>query len=424
MGRYAEIYTASCKDPTGFWREQAQDLDWFEPPSTILGEDAQGRYRWFPDGTLNMSHLALDCHVLNGRGGQVALIYDSPAAGIKSTLTYAELLDQVARTAGMLRANGVETGDRVMLYMPMIPEAVIAMLACARLGAIHTVVFGGFSPHELAIRIDDAKPKVLLTASCGIEFSRVIAYKPLIDDALLRASHPPQAVVVLARPQAPASLQPGRDLDWAEAVAAATPAAPVPVPATHPLYILHTSGTTGKPKGVVRDTGGYAVALNYSMHAVYDMHPGEVFWAASDVGWVVGHSYIVYAPLIRGCATVVYEGKPVRTPDAGAILAGNCRARRQDLLHRTHRIQGGQEGRSGGTTAVRLRHQLPENRLSRRGAPGPPHLQLDQGPAEAAGNRSLVADRDRLAHRRQSDGCRAARGEARLIDAATARLSG
>jgi len=319
MGRYAEIYSASCEDPTGFWREQARELDWFEPPSTILGKDAQGRYRWFPDGTLNMSHLALDHHVHNGRGDQVALIHDSPAAGTKSTLTYAELLDQVARTAGMLRTNGVETGDRVLLYMPMIPEAVIAMLACARLGAIHTVVFGGFSPHELAIRIDDAKPKVLLTASCGIEFSRVIAYKPLVDEALLRASHPPQAVVVLARPQAPASLQPGRDLDWAEAVAAATPVAPVPVPATHPLYILHTSGTTGKPKGVVRDTGGYAVALNYSMGAVYDMNPGEVFWAASDVGWVVGHSYIVYAPLIRGCATVVYEGKPVRTPDAGAF---------------------------------------------------------------------------------------------------------
>ena len=319
MSRYADMYAASCENPTDFWREQAMALDWFEPPSAILSKDENGHDRWFADGTLNMSHLAIDRHVQEGRGDQVAIIHDSPATGTKSTLTYSALLDQVARTAGMLRANGVECGDRVLIYMPMIPEALIAMLACARLGAIHSVVFGGFSPHELAVRIDDARPRVLLTASCGIEFSRVIAYKPLVDDALLRAAHPPQTVVVLARPQAPASLQPGRDLDWADSVGAAEPAASVPVPSTHPLYILHTSGTTGKPKGVVRDTGGYAVALNFSMGAVYDMKPGEVFWAASDVGWVVGHSYIVYAPLIYGCTTVVYEGKPVRTPDAGAF---------------------------------------------------------------------------------------------------------
>jgi len=319
MTRYADMYAASCENPTDFWREQAMALDWFEPPSTILSKDDNGHDRWFADGTLNMSHLAIDQHVQQGRGEQVAIIHDSPATGTQSTLTYSALLDQVARTAGMLRANGVERGDRVLIYMPMIPEALIGMLACARLGAIHSVVFGGFSPHELAVRIDDVKPRVLLTASCGIEFSRVIAYKPLVDDALLRAAHPPQTVVVLARPQAPASLQPGRDLDWADSVAAAEPAASVPVPSTHPLYILHTSGTTGKPKGVIRDTGGYAVALNFSMGAVYDMQPGEVFWAASDVGWVVGHSYIAYAPLIRGCTTVVYEGKPVRTPDAGAF---------------------------------------------------------------------------------------------------------
>lgn len=316
---YAALYQRSIDDPEGFWGEQAQALDWFQPPRQVLTRDDQGLYRWFQGGELNMAHLALDHHVNQGRGGQTAIIHDSPVTGTQQRYTYAELRDAVATCAGALRALGVAKGDRVVLYMPMIPEAVIGMLACARLGAIHAVVFGGFSPHELAVRIDDAAPRVILTAGCGMEFTRVIPYKPLVDEAISQARHKPEAVVVKARPEADAELQPGRDHDWDTLVAGATPADPVPVDATHPLYILHTSGTTGKPKGVLRDTGGYAVALNFSMGAIYDLHPGEVFWTASDVGWVVGHSYIVYAPLIRGCTSVVYEGKPVKTPDAGAF---------------------------------------------------------------------------------------------------------
>ncbi|MDN3516159.1 propionyl-CoA synthetase [Aquisalimonas lutea] len=316
---YAALYQRSIDDPEGFWGEQAQALDWFRPPQQVLGRDDQGLHRWFQGGELNMAHLALDHHVNQGRGGQTAIIHDSPATGTQQRYTYTELRDAVATCAGALRELGVAKGDRVVLYMPMIPEAVIGMLACARLGAIHAVVFGGFSPHELAVRIDDAAPRVILTAGCGMEFTRVIPYKPLVDEAISQARHKPEAVVVKARPQADAELQPGRDHDWDALMAGASPADPVPVDATHPLYILHTSGTTGKPKGVLRDTGGYAVALNFSMGAVYDLHPGEVFWTASDVGWVVGHSYIVYAPLIRGCTSVVYEGKPVKTPDAGAF---------------------------------------------------------------------------------------------------------
>ncbi len=319
MTSYQEMYRRSCEQPEAFWREQAARLDWFEPPETILHQDDNGFYRWFRGGRLNISHLALDHHVDNGRGDQTAMIYDSPVTGTQQRYSYTELRDAVARTAGMLRQQGIEYGDRVVIYMPMIPQAVMAMLACARLGAIHSVVFGGFAPHELAVRIDDAQPKVVVTASCGIEFDRIIPYKPLVDEAIRRARHRPSTVVVVARPQERAELQPDRDLDWETALAAATPAAPVPVEATDPLYILYTSGTTGKPKGVVRDTGGYATALNFSMEAIYDLAPGDVFWTASDVGWVVGHSYIVYAPLIRGCTTVVYEGKPVRTPDAGAF---------------------------------------------------------------------------------------------------------
>ena len=319
MASYQEFYRRACEQPEEFWREEAARLDWFAPPDAILSRDERGLYRWFRGGRLNISHLALDYHVDNGRGEQTAMIFDSPVTGTQSRYSYAELRDAVARTAGMLQRQGVGHGDRVVIYMPMIPEAIMGMLACARLGAIHSVVFGGFSPHELAIRIDDARPDVVLTASCGIEFERVIPYKPLVDEAIKRASHPPRTVIVHARPQAEATLIPGRDLDWASEVADADPVAPVAVAATDPLYILYTSGTTGKPKGVVRDTGGYAVALNFSMDAIYDLAPGDVFWTASDVGWVVGHSYIVYAPLIRGCTTVVYEGKPVRTPDAGAF---------------------------------------------------------------------------------------------------------
>ncbi|MFO7858888.1 MAG: propionyl-CoA synthetase [Ectothiorhodospiraceae bacterium] len=320
---YQDVYEESVRDPEGFWRQVATKLDWFEQPDTILSRDEQGINRWFAGGRLNMAHLAVDYHVDHGRGEQTAVIYDSPVTGRQRSITYRELRDEVARFAGGLRGLGVECGDRVVIYMPMIPEALVAMLACARLGAIHSVVFGGFQPHELALRIDDAKPHVLVTASCGIEVSRVLPYKPLVDEALRVCEHPPAATVVLQRPECEATMQADggatTDVDWNRLMADATLADPVPVDATHPLYILYTSGTTGKPKGVVRDTGGYAVALNYSMDAVYNLDPGDVMWTASDVGWVVGHSYIVYAPLIHGCTTVVYEGKPVRTPDAGAF---------------------------------------------------------------------------------------------------------
>lgn len=315
---YASLYQRSIESPETFWREQAAALEWFRQPEQILAQQ-DGLYRWFQGGELNMSHLALDYHVNDGRGDQAAIIHDSPVTETQQRYTYRELRDATAQCAGALRDLGVTKGDRVVIYMPMIPEALIAMLACARLGAIHAVVFGGFSPHELAVRIDDAEPKVILTASCGLEFTRVIPYKPLVDEAINKAHHKPQAVVVKARPQARADLEPGRDHDWDTLVGTAAPADPVPVDATHPLYILHTSGTTGKPKGVLRDTGGYAVALSLSMRTVYNLEPGDVFWTASDVGWVVGHSYIVYGPLIHGCTSIVYEGKPVKTPDAGAF---------------------------------------------------------------------------------------------------------
>jgi propionyl-CoA synthetase len=316
---YQEEYRRSLEQPEDFWREQAKELEWFEFPQSILSQDEKGFYRWFQGGKLNTCHLAVDYHVNQGRGEQAALIYDSPVTETKRTVTYAELLKEVSTFAGVLKAQGVEKGDRVIIYMPMMVEAVVAMLACARIGAIHSVVFGGFAPNELAVRIDDAQPKLLVTASCGIEVNRVIEYKPLVDKALELAKNPPERVVLLQRPQAEASMQPGRDVDWEEAVSSATPADAVPVDATDPLYVLYTSGTTGLPKGVIRDNGGHAVALKYSMKTVYNTNPGEVFWAASDVGWVVGHSYIVYAPLLQGCTTIVYEGKPVKTPDAGAF---------------------------------------------------------------------------------------------------------
>ncbi|WP_043617118.1 propionyl-CoA synthetase [Nonomuraea candida] len=314
MGTYDEAYRRSIERPEEFWGEAARAIDWDVPPATIYGEG-----RWFPDGRLNTCHNALDRHVARGRGGQAALIHDSPVTGTVRTYTYAELLDEVARTAGMLRGLGVAAGDTVVIYMPMVPEAVVAMLACARLGAVHSVVFGGFAARELALRIDHARPKVVLSASCGIEPARVVAYKPLLDDALEQAAHRPDRCVILQRPQCAAELRAGRDLDWAAAVREAEPAACVSVAATDPLYILYTSGTTGTPKGVLRDNGGHAVALHWSMSHVYGAAPGEVYWAASDVGWVVGHSYIVYAPLLAGCTTVLYEGKPVGTPDPGAF---------------------------------------------------------------------------------------------------------
>jgi propionyl-CoA synthetase len=319
MGRYAEAFNKSLADPEAFWGEAARDIEWYHAPTVVLDGSNPPFYRWFADGVLNTCFNALDRHVRDGRGEQAALIYDSPVTGIQRTYTYRQLQAEVARFAGALRGLGVGTGDRVVIYMPMIPEAAIAMLACARIGAVHSVVFGGFAAHELATRIDDAAPKVLVSASCGIEVSRIVEYKPLLDRAINLARRKPDHCVILQRPMASAALTPGRDLDWEEALAGAEPADCVPVAATSPLYILYTSGTTARPKGVVRDNGGHAVALRWSMTNIYDTRPGEVFWAASDVGWVVGHSYIVYAPLLAGCTTVLYEGKPVGTPDAGAF---------------------------------------------------------------------------------------------------------
>jgi len=315
MGTYESVFRASVEDPEAFWLDAAKAIDWQTAPTKAL--DARPPfYSWFPDGELNICANALDRHVEAGHGDRAALIYDSPVTGTQRTYTYAQLLDEVARFAGVLAGLGVGRGDRVVVYMPMVPEAAIAMLACARLGAVHSVVFGGFAPRELAIRIDDATPKVIVSASCGIEGKRVLAYKPLLDEAIELAEHTPGKRVILQRPQATAEMGP-EDVDWAEATASAEPAAPVTVAATDPLYILYTSGTTAKPKGVLRDTGGYAVAMAWTMANLYDIGPGETMFTASDVGWVVGHSYIVYAPLIVGATTIIYEGKPVGTPDAG-----------------------------------------------------------------------------------------------------------
>jgi propionyl-CoA synthetase len=319
MGSYAEAFHRSIADPGGFWGEAAGAVEWYREPAVVLDRSKPPFYRWFSGGMLNTCFNAVDRHVRDGRADQPALVYDSPVTGTGRTYTYRQLLAEVATFAGALRGLGVAAGDRVLIYMPMVPEAVVAMLACARLGAVHSVVFGGFAANELALRIDDAAPKVIVSASCGIETTRVVQYKPILERAVEMSSHQPQSCVILQRPQAEASLVPGRDVDWAQAVAAAEPAECVPVAATDPLYILYTSGTTAKPKGVVRDNGGHAVALRWSMQYIYDTHPGEVYWAASDIGWVVGHSYIVYAPLLTGCTTVLYEGKPVGTPDAGAF---------------------------------------------------------------------------------------------------------
>ena len=315
---YATAYQRSLDDPEGFWRDRAAELPWLEFPPAILDRDDKGAWRWYHGGVTNSCWLALDRHVDEGRGDATALVYDSPVTGQIVRFTFAELQRRAARAAGGLAALGVGKGDRVVIYMPMVPEAVIAMLACARIGAVHSVVFGGFAAPELASRIDDARPKAVLSASCGIEFTKVIEYKPLLDEALRIAEHAVHRCVILQRPQASAPLTPGRDLDWVEWEASGEPAACVPLNATDPLYILYTSGTTGRPKGVLRDNGGHAVALHWSMQAIYSVDTGDVFWAASDVGWVVGHSYIVYGPLFRGCTTILFEGKPVRTPDAGA----------------------------------------------------------------------------------------------------------
>jgi propionyl-CoA synthetase len=330
--RYHEVYARWQRDPEGFWAEAAREIDWYEPPMQIFDPNAGVYGRWFVGGVSNTCWNAVDRHVAAGRAAQPAIIYDSPLAGVKSVITYDRLQRETQVLGAILRDFGVVPGDRVILYMPMVPEAVIAMLACGRIGAVHSVVFGGFAANELATRIDDAKPKVVLSANCGLEPGRIVKYKPLLDEALALAAHKPAACIILQRPQAQASMVAGRDHDWKtlwdDAIKHAKTSDCVPVAATDPLYILYTSGTTGRPKGVVRDNGGHLVALKWSMKNFYGVEPGEVFWAASDVGWVVGHSYIVYAPLFHGCTTILYEGKPVGTPDAGAfwrvISEHNC----------------------------------------------------------------------------------------------------
>ncbi|WGH78153.1 AMP-binding protein [Jannaschia ovalis] len=317
MGWKAEWERAKA-DPEGFWMEKAEAIDWHRAPSVALKDRGGPVPEWFSDGMVNTCHNAADRHVAAGHGDRVALIHDSPVTDSVTRITYGELQDLTARLAGALAARGVTKGDRVVIYMPMVPEAVVAMLACTRIGAIHSVVFGGFAANELAVRIDDAQPKAVIAGSCGIEPGRVVAYKPLLDAALEKASHKPEFAIIFQRAQARAEMGP-RDVDWAEALAGAAPAECVPVAGDHPAYILYTSGTTGAPKGVVRPTGGHLVALDWTMENIYDTKPGEVFWAASDVGWVVGHSYIAYAPLIHGCTSVVFEGKPVGTPDASTF---------------------------------------------------------------------------------------------------------
>ena len=319
MSRYHEVYQSWREDPVGFWGKAAAEIDWAEPWTSVFNPDGGIYGQWFEGAQCNTCYNCLDRHVENGRGGQAALIYDSPITDTKQTLTYAQLLDEVATLAGALQARGIEKGDRVILYLPMIPQAAVAMLACARIGAVHSVVFGGFAAAELATRIDDARPKAILTASCGIEPNRIVDYKPLLDEAIELAVHKPDFCVVLQRPQSGAELIPGRDFDWVEFVSGAQSAACIMVAANDPLYILYTSGTTGVPKGVVRDNGGHMVALKWTMKNIYGMDPGDVYWAASDVGWVVGHSYIVYGPLLHGCTSILFEGKPVGTPDAGTF---------------------------------------------------------------------------------------------------------
>jgi len=319
MSNYDEVFKRSITDPNGFWGEAAEDIDWYKKWDKVLDDSNKPFYRWFSGGEMNTCYNAVDRHVKNGRADQAAIIYDSPVTETIQKITYKELLDHVSKFAGVLKSLGVVKGDTVIIYMPMVPQAAIAMLACARLGAVHSVVFGGFAPHELAIRIDDAKPKVIVTASGAIEGKKLIEYKPMVNKAIELATHKPEKCIVYQRSMVKAEMMEGRDYDWDEIIKEAEPAECVPVLATDPLYILYTSGTTGTPKGIVRDNGGHAVALRWSFENIYDVKPGEVYWSASDVGWVVGHSYIIYGPLLTGCTTIIFEGKPVGTPDPGAF---------------------------------------------------------------------------------------------------------
>ncbi len=319
MGYYRDIYKSWKNDPLKFWGKQAKAITWEKKPKKILDDSNSPFYKWFPDGTLNTCYNAIDRHVLSGRGEQDAIIYDSPVTNTKRRITYSQLQYQVSQFAGALTKLGVIKGDRLIIYMPMIPEALVAMLACARIGAVHSVVFGGFASNELAVRIDDCKPKVIVSASCGHEPSRIIEYKPLLDKAIEIAKHQVKKCIIFQRDSLKAQLKPSQDLEWSEFIKDAFLAKPIEVDANDPLYILYTSGTTGKPKGVVRDNGGHAVSLKWSMNNIYDVQPGDVYWAASDIGWVVGHSYIVYAPLLHGCTTILFEGKPIGTPNAGTF---------------------------------------------------------------------------------------------------------
>ncbi|WP_338733568.1 acetate--CoA ligase [Mangrovimonas cancribranchiae] len=316
---YLEFYKNSIENPESFWLSQAKQLDWYKLPKNCLSKDTNDYYQWFEDGELNLSYLSIDKHINDGYGNDNAIIYDSPVTNTKRAITYNELKEEVSRLAGGLKNLGIEKGDTVIIYMPMIPQALFAMLACARIGAIHSVVFGGFAPHELAIRIDDCKPKAIITATCGIEIKRIIPYKPFVDEAIKQASHKPNQVVIFDRGIDVERTQKTYDIDYQELISNSKPANPVPVKATHPSYILYTSGTTGKPKGIIRDTGGYATALKFSMKYIYGVDEGDVFWAASDVGWVVGHSYIVYGPLLNRNTTILFEGKPIKTPDASTF---------------------------------------------------------------------------------------------------------
>jgi len=316
---YKEIYQYSIDEKERFWAEQARQLKWFREPSNILSKNEKGFYRWFADGEMNTCYLCLDYHTEQGRGEQIALIYDSPVTNTIKKYTYTELRDAVAKFAGGLQSLGVDKGNTVIIYMPLVPEAAIAMLACARIGAIHSVVFGGFAPHELSVRIDDAQPKLIISASYGIEINKIIPYKPLVDDAINRSQHKPAYKIFFQRKPGYDTLNGKDELDFSEVLESSFPAACVPLLSTDPLYIIYTSGTTGKPKGVIRDNGGYATALKFSMKNFYNVDPGDVYWAASDIGWTVGHSYTIYGPLLHGCTTIMYEGKPVKTPDAGAF---------------------------------------------------------------------------------------------------------
>ncbi len=427
MSRYASVYAQWRENPEAFWAEAAKAVDWIKPPRRIFDAEAGVYGRWFPDATCNACANALDRHVAAGRGDQAALYYDSPVTGAKRRITYGELLGEVETLAAVIADFGVASGDRVVIYMPMIPEAIAGMLACARIGAVHSVVFGGFAAKELATRIEDAEPKLILTASCGVEPGRVVAYKPLLDTAMDLSRHKPPAVLLLQRPQAAATMIAGRDRDWAQTMAKAKAegkrAAPAEMKATDPLYILYTSGTTGIPKGVVRDTGGYLVALAWSMANIYDVKPGETFWTASDIGWVVGHSYIVYAPLMHGCASVLYEGKPVGTPDAGAFW-------------RVISEYGVSAFFTAPTALRAVRKEDPVAKLLPRydisslrtlflaGERADPDTvawaETGRWPSD---RRPLVADGDRLGDRRQSRGAWADADQARLADGRHARLS-